>query len=141
MYMKIKVVTPNGRIFESDIAESITLPTESGVITIKEGHVPMMSLIAPGEVVVIEGNGSEHALAISKGSLQINKDNSVNVLADTAERAEEIDVERAEEARKKAIELRVQAESEANVNYAALQAKIEKELARVEVGKKWKNFK
>lgn len=67
-------------------------------------------------------------------------DNSVIVLADTAERAEEIDITRAEEAHQKALKLMSEARDKEEVDYAALQAKLEKEFARLRVANKYRKL-
>jgi F-type H+-transporting ATPase subunit epsilon len=77
-------------------------------------------------------------LAVSSGVAQIKPDSHVVLMADTAERAEDIDVERAEQARKRAEELLAQAADQADVDFAYLQAKIQKELARTHVGNRWR---
>jgi len=144
--MKLKIVTPDGVIFENHEVESVSFPTEEGIMTVKEDHVPLITLLQPGEVVIVrndhsEGGLVEDYLAISKGLIQINPESDVKVLADTAERAEEIDLERAEEARKKAEVYRKQKEDAIDVDYAMIQAKLDKELARIEVGKKYKKIR
>lgn len=139
--MKIEIVTPEGKIVDVAKANALQVPTSAGVITIQEDHVPLMSIIVPGEVFIEIPDSDDIYLAISKGVMLVNRPTTIQILADTAERAENIDIQRAEEARLKALDLRSQQESIANMEYAFLQSKIEKELARVEVGKKWKKFR
>ena len=135
----IKIVTPEGVIYEDKQIESITLPTTAGVITVKDDHVPVVSVITSGEINV-EKDGHTVDLAVSKGILEIKRDSMIYILADTAERAEDIDLERAEVARKRAEEYINSQESIADVEFARLQAKIEKELARLSVGRKYKRL-
>lgn len=138
--MKVSIVTPEGSVFEGDKVVSITLPTETGVITIKEDHLPIMSIIVPGEVQILnEDTTDEVDIAISRGVVQLAGDNYLKVLADTAERAEDIDVDRAEQARKAAEELQNREQEESDIDMAMVASKIEKELARTNVGKKYKN--
>lgn len=138
--MKIKVVTPDGIIVEKENVEGITVPTKAGVITVKDDHIPLVSLITAGGIDVDYENGESEYLSVSKGLIEVRRGSTVHILADTAERAEDIDIERAEEAKKKAEQLRSRAESDSSIDYTALAAKIQKELARVEVGKKWRKI-
>lgn len=137
----LKVVTPEGPRYESDGIVAITIPTTSGVIMVKQDHVPLLSVLSTGELVIEKENGAITALAVSSGMLHVIHDNEVHVLADTAERAEDIDLERAEAARKRAEEYLKQKDSDENIDYALLQAKIEKELARISVARKYKKLK
>jgi F-type H+-transporting ATPase subunit epsilon len=82
-----------------------------------------------------EMNGEETSLATSGGFVEFH-DDALVVLADTAERAEEIDLARAEEARKKAEEIMKETVQADDENYARVAALIEKESARVRVAKK-----
>lgn len=139
--MKIKVATPQGLILSEESVEKMTLPTVNGPITILPDHVSLITLLESGEVQIHIGNTIQE-LAVSKGIIEISstdKETIVNVMADTAERAEDIDVDRAEEARKKALEYMQKQEEFAEQDFSMLQAKIEKELSRVNVGKKYKN--
>ena len=89
----------------------------------------------------IKDKDGEHVLAIAGGFLEIKDNNELIILADNAERADEIDLERAEEARKRALEQMEKAKTEENVDFAKLQAVIDREMNRIRVGKKYKNVK
>lgn len=137
--MTVKLVTPKGIIIDSKEVDRITIPTEEGVVTILEDHVPMISIVAAGEVEIsyIDSKPND-TLAISRGILEVRQNSEIHVLADTAERADEIDIQRAEEARIAAEEFLKKQHDLEDVDFARIQAKIEKELARVNVGKKWR---
>ncbi len=125
----LEIITPERIVFSQDVNQ-ITLPTLSGEITILPNHLPLISSLNAGELKIVS-NGQEIFLAISSGLIQVNP-NSVKILADTAERAEEIDEARAEAARLRAQTLLKEKRAEA-VDYTALSAKIDKELARLKV--------
>ena len=133
--IKLKIVTPEGISYDSSEVVSVTLPTTSGVITVLEDHIPLVSVLQAGEVVVRKG---EHniELAVSSGVVHVVENSEVHIMADTAERAEEIDLERAESARKRAEAFLKEKESAQDVDFAALQAKINKELARINVARR-----
>ena len=128
-----QIATPEKVVFDAATAESISLPTKMGEITILPDHLPVVASLVPGEVRVKIG-GQEVVMAVSGGFIEI-KPGKVVVLADSAERAEDIDEARAEEARQRAQELLTQKRTEA-VDYTGLAVKLEKELARLRVVRK-----
>jgi F-type H+-transporting ATPase subunit epsilon len=79
-------------------------------------------------------------MAISGGFVEVRKGNEITVLADTAERVHELDEARADEARKRAEKLLTERKAD-DVDYAALASKIEKELARVKVARKYAHLR
>lgn len=134
--IEFKVVTPGG-ITYADSIEKVTIPTQAGEVTILPSHAPMVSILTAGELLVHK-DGAVVALAVSSGIIEIRPDSEVYVMADTAERAEDIDIARAEEARKRAEELLKQQANIADVDFARIQASIEKELARLHVANKYR---
>ena len=133
--IKFKIVTPERTVVEEDVYQA-TLPVEGGEITILPDHMPYIGALQAGEIVVRrEQGGEEMSLATSGGFLEFH-DNILAILADTAERAEEIDLARAEEARRKAEELNKQKAAVSAEEYARTAALIEKEWARIRVARK-----
>jgi F-type H+-transporting ATPase subunit epsilon len=99
MPLKLTIVTAQRTVLEQDGVTKIVVPAAEGQITILPSHAALMSSLAIGEMV-IHGTGVEH-LAIHGGFIQVAND-EVSVLADAAERTDDIDVERAEAARTRA---------------------------------------
>lgn len=128
-----EITTPEGVVYKEQI-DQVTIPTTLGEITILPHHVPLVAALKAGEMV-IKQNGQEIILACSGGFLEVLPENRVVVLADNAERAEQIDLERAEAARARAAELLQQKHVE-DVDYTSLQSKLERELARIRVARK-----
>lgn len=128
--IKFEIITPE-RVVLSDEFDEVVLPSAMGEIGILPNHKPLIALLAPGEIRVKKG-GETLYMAISGGFVEVRPDKVV-VLADTAERAEEIDETRAEEARQKAQKIRESAATMAE--RAALADRIEKQLARLKVAK------
>lgn len=129
------LATPERKIFDKEIV-SVTLPVSDGEVTVLADHVPYIAALKAGEARLMLADGSEEILALSSGFLEFGK-NVLTVLADTAELAHEIDVERA----KKAVERAEQAKKEKNlgdIEYATVAAQLEKELARLRVAGKRK---
>ena len=89
---------------------------------------------------MVKKEGQEIPMATSGGFVELSE-NKIVILADTAERIDEIDEQKAEEAKQRVKELMERKDSEAKVDYTALAAKMEKELARLRVAKKYKNLK
>jgi F-type H+-transporting ATPase subunit epsilon len=131
--IKFKIVTPEHTVFESEI-DQVTLPTQEGEITVLPEHIPLISVLAPGELVA-KKDDEEIAMAVSGGIIEVQK-NEITILADTAERAEEIDLARAEEARKKAENLKEEKIRMDDTEYAAAAALLERNLARIKVARK-----
>lgn len=137
--MEFKVVTPHG-ITYNDTIEKVTVPTLAGALTILDQHAPIVSVLAAGEMIIHRVDGSTVDVAVSGGIMEIVSSGAVYIMADTAERAEEIDISRAEAAKKRAEQLLTQQKNIADVDFARIQASIEKELARISIGKKYRKL-
>lgn len=133
MKISFEITTPE-RVVYKDEVDQITLPTAMGEITVLPNHIPLVAALKPGEIRLIK-NGQEIIMAAAGGFIEVQPGNRVIVLADNAERAEEIDVSRAEAARQRAEELMKQ-KSVQDVEYTALAVKLERELARLRVARK-----
>jgi F-type H+-transporting ATPase subunit epsilon len=131
--IKFKIVTSEKTVYEDEISQA-TFETSSGQITILPNHRSYITNLESGEAM-IRKNNEEIFLSISGGFIEFHN-NTLVVLADTAERAEEIDLKRAEEARKRAEELKNQAISMDDEEYARVAAAIQKESARIRVARK-----
>lgn len=133
--IKLKVVTPEKIVVEQEVYQ-VTLPVLGGEVTVLPEHMPYIGAIQAGEIILRAENGGEGTgLATSGGFVEFH-DNTLVILADTAERAEEIDLARAEEARKRAEDLKSQRIHMDDEEYARTAAIIEKEMARVRVARK-----
>ncbi len=135
VHINLKVVTPEKTVFEQEVYQ-VTLPVEGGEVTLLPHHIPYIGALKAGEIF-LRGNAEEEGkmIATSGGFVEFHN-NTLVILADTAERAEEIDLARAEKARREAEKImqeRVRADDE---EYARVAAILEKELARVRVAKK-----
>lgn len=97
--LKLEIVTPDAKAY-SDEVEMVTLPGSEGEMGIYPQHVPLLTQIVPGEVVVRK-DGREYFLAVGEGFVEITGER-VAIMADMAIRAENIDEAKAEEARRRA---------------------------------------
>ena len=99
--IKLDIVTAERAVYSEEV-DLIVAPGIEGQLGILPHHAPLMTMLQPGELLIRKG-GEESALAITGGFLEVRPDRVI-ILADTAERVEEIDVARAEEARRRAQE-------------------------------------
>ena|SRR5215813_2603682 len=97
--IQLEIVTPE-RLVVNDKAEYIEIPGRSGHLGVLPGHAPLITELAVGEISYRNGNQTRR-LAVAWGFAEVLQDR-VTILAETAEKAEEIDTARAEEARKRA---------------------------------------
>ena len=128
-----QIVTPEKITYRDDV-DSITLPTQMGEITVLPNHAPLISSLKSGEAI-IKKDGEEFSIAISGGFLQVQPKNKVVVLADAAERAEEISEERAEQARIRAEEILKEKRLD-KAEMATAAAALEKSLIRLKVARR-----
>jgi F-type H+-transporting ATPase subunit epsilon len=99
MAIQVDIVTPERRLF-SDMVEMVTLPGSDGQMGILSGHAPLLSTLDLGEIILHMSDGPRY-IAVSGGVVEV-RPNKVTILAETAEHAEEIDVDRAQAARDRA---------------------------------------
>ena len=97
--LKLEIVTPEAKTYSEDV-EMVTLPGVEGEMGIYPQHVPLMTQIVPGEIVVHKG-GQDFYLAVGEGFVEITGDR-VAIMTDMALKAENIDEAKAEEARRRA---------------------------------------
>ena len=100
MPLRVQIVTAEREVLAEDAVDMVVAPGAEGVVGILPRHAPLLTTLLPG-VVRIKKGGTEESTAVGGGFLQV-ANNRVLVLADTAERDEEIDVQRAEAARQRA---------------------------------------
>lgn len=135
MKIKFKIATPERVVYEAEV-DQVTLPTKMGEITVLPDHLPIVSSLSAGEIL-IKKDGQETPLAVSGGFIEFNN-NQMAILADTAERVEEIDEARAEAGRARVAKILEKQRGVEAVDFTALAAKMEKELARLKVARKYK---
>ncbi|TES83063.1 MAG: F0F1 ATP synthase subunit epsilon [Dehalococcoidia bacterium] len=125
---RLDVVTAEREVFSDDVDE-VVAPGVEGQLGILPHHAPLMTTLLPGELLIKKG-GEEFYLAISGGFIEARPDRII-VLADTAERVEEIDIARAEEAKRRAEERLV--EGIPGVDTARAEAALRRSLIRLRV--------
>jgi F-type H+-transporting ATPase subunit epsilon len=134
-----EIVTPERVVFREEIRQ-ITVPTTSGEVTILPEHIPLVSILKPGVLEIKKSDDTWEIISVSGGFLEVMRDKIV-ILADTAERAVELDEQRIEEARTRAEEAKKSAINVDQVEFARIAAQLEKELARTRALNRWRKIK
>ncbi len=129
--IKIEVITGERVVYADDV-DIVVAPGIEGQLGILPQHAPLLTTLQPGELLVRKAH-EEIAMAVSGGFMEVRPD-KVIVLADTAERAEEIDLARAEAAKKRAEE-RIE-EQRDRIDVARAEAALQRSLARLKVVEK-----
>jgi len=97
--LKLEIVTPDGKAYSEDV-EMVTLTGVQGEMGVLPQHIPLMTKMAPGELVVRKG-GRDLFVAVGGGLVQVTG-TRMNILTDMAVAADKIDEAKAEEARRRA---------------------------------------
>ena len=97
--LRLEIVTPERRVLDADV-DVVTVPTASGEIGILPSHAPMVSALRPG-VLTFSTKGAAEKMVVTGGFVEVNAD-KVAILADTAESADEIDIDSARASRDEA---------------------------------------
>jgi len=126
--LKLEIVTPDGMVYSEDV-DMVTLPGVEGQMGIFPHHVPLMTQMLPGEIIVGK-RGQDYFLAVGEGLIEISGDH-VAVLTDLAITAEKIDEAKVEEARQRA-EARLR-EKLSDEEVASVNASLARSLAQLQV--------
>ena len=127
--LRIEIITAERVVLTAEAVNSVRAPASEGVVGILPRHAPLMTALAPGELIMRKGE-EEESFFVTGGFLEV-RDNQVAVLADASERAEEIDVERAEDARRRAEE--ALSEKREGAELAAAEAAMRRALIRLRI--------
>jgi len=112
---QLEIVTPEKMVVK-EAAEEAQIPGKQGYLGILPGHAPLITELAVGEITYRSG-GATHRLAVAWGFAEVLPD-KVTILAETAERPEEIDVKRAQESKSRAEELLKNGKTEEDFTHA-----------------------
>jgi len=131
MTIKIDVVTAERLVYSDDV-DIVVAPGIEGELGILPHHASLMTILKAGELRIRKGT-DELSLAVTGGFLEVQPE-QITVLADAAERADEIDISRAEAARKRAEERLTHRTSEVDISRA--EAALRRSLTRLKVAEK-----
>src|SRR3954470_24357953 len=128
---ELEIVTPE-KLVVKDVAEEAQIPGKSGYLGILPGHAPLITELAVGEISY-KTSGTTKYISVAWGFAEVLP-SKVTILAETAERPEEIDVARVTKAKARAEQ--ELATGGTDLNYDAVQAAIERADTRIDVAKK-----
>jgi len=133
--IELVIVTPERQLLRQTVVE-VTLPGGDGCLGVLPGHAPLITELGIGELSYRAKNASEAGhLAIISGFAEVLGDR-VTVLAEIAERPEEIDLARAEEAKKRAEQRLATASSDPNMDWARAAIALQRSLIRIQVARR-----
>ena len=135
--LHVELITPDRTVFDVE-ADSISLPTPMGEITVLPHHLPLISIVTAGSITVRKGR-EEQLFAVSRGVIEVDG-TSLRVLVDTADRAEELE-EAAIEKAKAAAEKLLSERRHDSEGFAEATAMLERELARLQVKRRHRSRK
>ncbi len=133
MPLLLEIVTPE-RLAYSDTVDAVNLPGVEGELGVLPHHAPLVSMLGVGELRIRKG-GTEESFAIVGGFLQVRPDRVV-VMAETADMASEIDLEKAQEARRDAERTIEGTPATEAVDLAAARAQLQQALLRIRVAER-----
>jgi F-type H+-transporting ATPase subunit epsilon len=132
--IELIVVTPERQLLRQAVVE-VTLPGAEGQLGVLPGHAPLITELGIGELNYRSKSGESGTMAVISGFSEVLGDR-VTVLAETAEKPEEIDVERAERAKKRAEERIAVAPTDPNIDWARAAVALQRSLIRIQVARK-----
>ncbi len=127
---QLEIVTPS-KLLVKDAAEEAQIPGVSGYLGILPGHAPLITELAVG-VLTYKASGATHTLSVAWGFMEVLQD-KVTILAEAAERPQEIDVERAQKAKDRA-EQRLKS-NDLQVDYTRAEDALQRADTRLNVAK------
>ncbi len=128
--LKLDIVTPYGHVFTEEVDE-VVAPGSEGEFGVLPNHIPFLTTLKIGMLIYKKGSETGYFF-VGSGYAEVGSDN-VTILADSAERAEDIDIQRAIEAKKRAEERLKQAEK---FDIARATASLERAVTRTQIAEK-----
>lgn len=132
--MTLEIITPEKIVFKEEVDE-IVVPTVTGEIAILSNHVPLVTQVMEGEIIVKKGP-KLYSLAITGGFLEVLK-NQISILANFAIRAEDIEVAKVEEAKKRAEQ--ISKEKSTDNDFRIAQSELLKSIVQLRVATKYRH--
>ncbi len=125
--IKTKILTPYGPVFKG-LSTGVNLPGTEGAFEVKYNHASLMSMLDIGKIIVRVENGKDEVFTVNGGFVEVD-DNAVTVLAESAERKDDIDIERAKMAKAEA-EKKIKLENQKDIQ---MELALKRALNRIKV--------
>ncbi|RME77321.1 MAG: F0F1 ATP synthase subunit epsilon [Chloroflexi bacterium] len=132
--LRLEILTIERKLFDDEV-NMVIAPGAEGVLGILPRHIPLVTLLTYGELQVKKEGQDDQFFAIGGGFMEVQPDHVI-VMADSAERDEEIDLDRAEAARKRAEERLQKAREDESFDAARAEAALRRSLARIKVARR-----
>lgn len=133
--LTVSIVTPDGQVYENDQASMLVVKTKEGQLGILPKHTPIIASLAIDEVRIKRSDSKEDKVAVNGGFVEFS-DNHATIVADTAENETDIDVNRAEDAKKRAeATIRKAQQAHDNGELRRAQISLRRAINRINVGK------
>ena len=129
--IRLEIITPERQVFSQEV-QTVTAPGVKGEFGVLHGHIPFLTQLQMGCVRYRTDSGEPQYLFVAGGIIQVLP-NAVNILTPAAERVEDIDIDRAERAKERALK-RLE-EQEAHVDMARAQAALTRAISRIHIAK------
>jgi len=137
--IKFEVVTPEKVVLKEMVVQA-TIPTEEGEITVLPDHEPLVAIIKPGVIEIKTDKDEIRVVAVAGGFVEVLR-NKIVILADSAERAEEIDSSLVEQARQRAEDSLKDLRDFDKMRFADISSTIAVEMAKTRAISRWRNLK
>jgi F-type H+-transporting ATPase subunit epsilon len=137
--IKFEIVTPEKVVLKQRVLQ-VTVPTEEGEITVLPEHIPLVSILKPGVLELKNLDKEIDIISVSGGFIEVLRDKIV-ILADTAERAQDLDEDLIVTAKAKAEKAKEEAMNKDNYDLSSISARLEVELARESALRKWRKLR
>jgi F-type H+-transporting ATPase subunit epsilon len=134
--LRLEIITVEGTVFDDNV-NMVIAPGSDGVLGILPRHTPLLTSLNYGELEIKKDGEPDQFFAIGGGFLEVRPFNVI-VLADAAERAEEIDIERAKTARERA-EARLTAAAKDQLDFSRAEAALQRSIVRLKVAERRRN--
>lgn len=131
--LHFQLVTPERTVLNEEL-DSLSCPTTLGQITILPGHIPLVATLVAGELTA-KNAGKEEFIAVTGGFIEVRPNNEVVALANAAEHHYEIDVQKTEEAVKRAQKAMAEKQM-SSAEYARVAASLNQSLTRLNIARK-----
>lgn len=134
--LHLQIVTPERIVVQGEF-RAATIPTRQGQITVLPDHTPLVTLLAPGELILRAG-GVEEYFHVNGGVLTVERRGKLTILADAAEHIDEIDEARADAARERAAKM-LKEEKLSAEEFAATEAALARSISRLHLVRRRKS--
>lgn len=131
--LRCEVVTAERIVFQGEV-DMVLAPGVQGQLGILPHHAPLITALTYGELILRRAGQEDEYIAIGGGFMEVGP-HQVTILADSAERAEEIDIDRAEAARRRAAEIMAQKRRE-DADFVRAEAALRRSTTRIKVAKR-----